>query len=106
MVLTPVRLQATTRQFLADSPLVLVSGVLAMAAGLAIINTHNIWVLSWPLIVTLFGWAMAIGGAARVVAPAAVNDVGTAMMDRPVLTRVMGVAWGTLGAFLIFKGYS
>ena len=106
MIFTPVRLQATTRQFLADSPLVLVSGVLAMAAGLAIINTHNIWVLNWPLIVTLFGWAMAIGGAARVAAPAVVNDVGTAMMNRPVLTRTMGVTWGILGAFLAFKGYS
>ena len=45
MIVTPTRLQEITRRFLADSPLVLVSGVLAMTTGLSIVNTHNVWVL-------------------------------------------------------------
>ncbi len=106
MMLAPGRLQQTTRRFLADAPLVLISGVLAMTAGLAIVNAHNVWVLGWPVIVTMFGWALVVGGAARVVAPAVVEDVGGAMMDRPTLTRAAGVAWGVLGAFLTFKGYA
>lgn len=106
MVVTPVRLQGTTRRFLADGPLVLVSGVLAMTGGLAIVNTHNVWTWGWPVIVTLFGWALVIGGAARVAAPAVVDDVGTAMMNRPGLTRVAGMVWGILGAYLSFKGYA
>ena len=56
MITAPTSLRETTRRFLADSPLVLVSGVLAMTAGLSIVNTHNVWVLDWTLIVTLFGW--------------------------------------------------
>jgi hypothetical protein len=83
MIVTPRSLQETTRRFLADSPLVLVSGVLAMTAGLSIVNTHNVWALDWTLIVTLFGWALVLGGATRVVAPRVVDDVGSAMMDRP-----------------------
>lgn len=106
MMLAPSRLQQTTRRFLADAPLVLISGVLAMTAGLAIVNAHNVWVLGWPVIVTMFGWALVVGGAARVVAPAVVEDVGGAMMDRPTLTRAAGVVWGALGAFLTFKGYA
>ena len=54
MIVTPSILQETTRRFLADSPLVLISGILAMTAGLSIVNTHNVWVLDWTLIVTLF----------------------------------------------------
>ena len=42
MIITPTNLQETTRRFLADSPLVLISGVLAMTAGLSIVNTHCI----------------------------------------------------------------
>lgn len=106
MLLTPGRLRETTRRFLADSPLVLISGVLALTAGLAIVNTHNVWVLHWPVIVTLFGWALTLGGAARVIAPTLVDEVGGAMLSRPALTRVMGAAWGLLGAFLTFKGYA
>ncbi|MEQ8857386.1 MAG: hypothetical protein RIC56_01950 [Pseudomonadales bacterium] len=105
MVFTPLRLQETTRRFLMDGPLVLISGVLAMTAGLAIVNTHNVWVLDWPLIVTLFGWALASGGAVRVAAPGIVDRVGTSMMNRPMLTRSVGIVWGMLGAFLTVKGY-
>jgi hypothetical protein len=106
MIFAPRGLQETTRRFLADRPLVLVSGVLAMTAGLSIVNTHNVWVLDWTLIVTLFGWALVLGGATRIVAPRVVDDVGSAMVDRPTTTRVVGVVWACLGGFLTFKGYA
>lgn len=106
MIATPTDLQETTRRFLADRPLVLISGVLAMTAGLSIVNTHNVWILEWPLIVTLFGWALVLGGTLRVVAPKVVADVGGAMLDRPKLTRIAGAFWALLGAFLTFKGYA
>ncbi len=106
MIFSPESLQETTKRFLADSPLVLVSGVLAMTAGLSIVNTHNVWVLGWPLIVTLFGWALVLGGASRIVAPRVVEHVGGAMMDRPTMTRVIGAFWVLLGAFLTVKAYA
>ena len=98
MIVTPTSLQDTTRRFLADSPLVLISGVLAMTAGLSIVNTHNVWVLNWTLIVTLFGWALFLGGASRIVAPRVVDRVGGAMMDRPTMTRIIGLL-GSSGGF-------
>jgi hypothetical protein len=106
MVFAPTSLQETTRRFLADGPLVLITGVLALAAGLSIVNTHNVWVLDWTLIVTLLGWALVLGGASRIVAPRIVDQVGGAMMDRPTTTRIIGSFWGVLGAFLVFKGYA
>lgn len=105
MIVNPVQLQQMTRKFLADAPLVFISGVLAMTAGLAIVNSHNLWVLDWPVIITLFGWALLISGAARIVAPGVVDDVGDTMMDRPVLARIVGLFWGALGAYLCVKGY-
>lgn len=105
MIINPKRLQETTRQFLADSPLILISGVLAMTAGLSIVNTHNVWVMAWPVIITLFGWALVLGGAVRIILPSIIEDVGGRMMDRPVVTRVAGLFWGLLGVFLAFKGY-
>ena len=106
MIITPTNLQETTKRFLADSPLVLISGVLAMTAGLSIVNTHNVWILDWTLIVTLFGWALVFGGALRIVAPRVVDKVGGVMMERPTMTRIVGAFWAFLGAFLTFKGYA
>jgi len=105
MMFTPVGLQETTKRFLADSPLVLISGILAMVGGLAMVNTHNVWVMDWPVIITLFGWALAVGGAVRIIAPRAVDQVGGAMMDHPIITRIAGAVWAALGAFLTIKGY-
>ncbi len=105
MVLAPERLLETTRRALADRPLILITGILAMVAGISIVNTHNVWVLGWPLIVTLFGWALVISGAARIVAPRAVDNIGGAMLGRPIVTRIAGVVWGSLGAFLTYQGY-
>jgi hypothetical protein len=105
MIAAPGSLQETTKRFLADSPLVLISGVLAMVAGLSIVNTHNVWTLRWPVIITLFGWALVLGGAIRIAAPRIVDVVGGAMMDHPTVTRVAGIIWGCLGVFLTIKGY-
>ena len=106
MIVTPRSLQETTRRFLADSPLVLISGVLAMTAGLSIVNTHNVWVCDWTLIVTLFGWALVLGGVSRIAAPHIVDKAGSAMLNRPTMTRVLGVFWACVGAFLTIKGYA
>ena len=106
MMLTPASLQETTRRFLANRPLLLVSGILAMTAGLAIVNTHNLWVRDWTVIVTLFGWAMVLGGAFRIIAPDIAERAGTAMLGPPIVMRMFGVGWAALGAYLSLKGYA
>jgi hypothetical protein len=58
--------RGSQRTKMVHRPLILITGVLAMTAGLAIVNTHNVWMLGWPVIVTLFGWALVIGGAVRI----------------------------------------
>jgi len=105
MALSPERVKPMVNQFLGDRPLVLVSGILAMVAGLAIVNTHNLWVLQWPVIITGLGWALLLGGALRILAPGMVEDVGAAMMARAYLTRLLGAVWALLGVFLSYKAY-
>jgi hypothetical protein len=47
-----------------DRPLLLVLGMLALLAGLAMVLTHNIWSGgALPVLVTLFGWILLIRGA-------------------------------------------
>jgi len=45
MIFTPRSLNEVTKGFLEDKPLILISGVLAMIAGLSIVNSYNIWKL-------------------------------------------------------------
>ena len=98
-------LQEMAREFLKDRALIYVTGVLAMLGGLAIVNNHNIWIADWPVIITLFGWAMIIGGAVRMALPSAVRSIGGAITKNPTMMRVAGAVWALVGAFLIYKGY-
>lgn len=102
------RPQVTSRlggDFLKYPALVFVTGGIVLVGGLAIVNAHNIWVLGWPVIITLFGWAMVISGALRVMLPGVVTRVGDAMIERPAATRIAGVVWAVLGAVLTYQGY-
>ena len=57
MLLNPASHRAMSLAFLDSPPLIYLSGVLAMIAGLAIVLYHNVWAADWRVIITLFGWA-------------------------------------------------
>ena len=65
-------------EFLASRALTFLSGLIIMPAGLAIVLTHNIWAIDGRVMITVFGWANAIGGAIRLAAPAYVMRRGSA----------------------------
>ena len=98
-------MQKMAHEFLENRALIFFSGFLTMLAGLAIANNHNVWIMEWPVIITLFGWAMIIGGTIRIAFPSVVRSIGNAMMENPTLIRVAGTAWAIVGAFLFYKGY-
>ena len=98
-------LQEMARGFMEDRPLIYISGILAMLAGLAIVNNHNVWVANWPVIITIFGWASLIGGVIRIALPSVVRSVGGAMLERPAVIRVAGGFWMLIGVWLSYVGY-
>ena len=87
MLANPSDLEKMGHAFLDSRPLIYLTGIMAMLGGLAIINTHNLWVADWPVILTFFGWAMAIGGAVRIALPATVKSIGTAMLGNRAMAR-------------------
>ncbi|MFQ5624185.1 MAG: hypothetical protein ACE5FS_12425 [Paracoccaceae bacterium] len=105
MVANPKDLLGIAREFLGNRALIFVTGVLAMVAGLSIVNIHNVWTADWRIIITLFGWALTIGGAARMALPQIVIRVGGAMTESPAMIRIAGAVWLLIGAILAYEGY-
>ena len=85
--------------------LLYLSGVLTMIAGVAILLAHNVWVADWRVLITVFGWLAAVGGAARIALPGASKAVGERMLDKPAWMTVGGAVWLAVGALLTFFGY-
>lgn len=97
--------QQMATQFLQNLGLIYVSGLLALVAGLAIVNTHNVWTGDWRVIITILGWLSAIGGAVRIMFPQFVESVGMGMLAQRSLIVGAWIVLLALGAWLSFVGY-
>jgi hypothetical protein len=97
--------RAMAQEFLKSPALIYLSGLLTMTAGVAIVLTHSVWVADWPVLITIFGWLGAIGGAFRIILPARVRIVGEAMLKSQTALMVGGAGWLVIGALFCFYGY-
>ena len=105
MLVFPRDVQNVAAEFLEQRALIWFTGVAVMLGGITIVNTHNVWVADWPVIITLFGWAMLISGAGRLAFPQTIIQISNKMMNQPLLTRIAGVVWILLGGLLVYGGY-
>src|SRR3981081_1417959 len=92
-------------EFLASRALIFLSGLLIMPVGLAIVLTHNIWAADGRVMITLFGWLNASGGAVRLFAPAYVMQTGRAMLKRPHFITVAAAIWIVAGSLFCLFGF-
>ncbi len=91
--------------FLEHRGLIFLAGILTLLGGLAIVLTHNVWVGSWPVVITIFGWLSVVGGAFRIIFPDSVRTMGAAMLEKRGLLTGVGVVEGLIGAWLCYVGY-
>jgi hypothetical protein len=93
------------QEFLHNTALIYVTGLLAMTAGVAILLNHNAWVPDWRFLITLFGWLATLGGAQRIIWPQGTEAALRWFLERPASLIVAGIIWLIIGAVLCFFGY-
>ena len=96
---------AMVEQYLANYALIYISGLFGMTVGTAIVLAHNVWTPNWRIIITLLGWLMVIGGAARIVVPQFIQRVGGTMSHLAALPIAGGAIMIVLGLVLCNFGY-
>ena len=50
--------------------LIYLTGMLALTAGVAMLNGYHAWTADWRVVITILGWIMVIAGIVRIVLPA------------------------------------
>jgi uncharacterized membrane protein len=96
---------AMIKEFMGSKPMIWIMGVLALVAGLAIVNTHNVWEPDWRVIITILGWLAIIRGVASIVFPSAVESIGERMLTSATGMIIGAAITVALGAVLTFMGY-
>ncbi len=97
--------RAMAQEILRSRPLVFLFGLLDLVMGLAIVLTHNVWVASWPVIITLIGWIGIVRGTVRILAPDQVTAFGSKMIEHEGLLTGSAAVAIVLGLILSYFGY-
>jgi hypothetical protein len=93
-------------EFLDSPALIYIGGLIAFVAGLAIVLTHNVWVVGWPVVITIFGWVSLVAGIFRIVFPASVAHLGRRLIDNQGFLIGGITVYLLLGAWLSYAGYA
>jgi len=99
------RFRAMGREFLASDALIFVAGLLALSLGVTLVVVHNVWVASWPVIITLIGWVSLIAGIVRLIFPGQLRKMASGLVERKEVSLAGGAIYVVLGALLTYFGF-
>lgn len=99
------RMRQLAREFVDSDALIFLSGTITLPVGLAIVIVHNVWIVGWPVIITIIGWLVVLAGAARMLAFEGIKSIGQAMIERTLLLAAPGAIMVLVGAYLAYLGY-
>ena len=89
-----------------DPALILLSGILLLVAGIAMVRAHNVWSRDWTVLVTILGWLALLGGLARMFFPIRLAGIAAQAGTSRALLIGSAIILLLLGAFLSYKAYS
>lgn len=93
------------KELMGQRALMLFVGIITLIIGLLMVLSHNVWVMGWPVIVTVFAWLILIGGLFRLYCPDTVYKIWSKMLDKSELFIINGVISLLIGLFLLYKVY-
>ncbi|MCK9614886.1 MAG: hypothetical protein M0R48_05200 [Candidatus Omnitrophica bacterium] len=91
--------------FLENTALIYVTGLITFVAGLAIVIFHNLWVVDWRVIITVFGWITLIKGVWLTVFPANAVKISKVFVKNIKFVAIPWIVMFALGLFLVMQGY-
>ncbi|HKA65401.1 MAG TPA: hypothetical protein VKD00_06745 [Methyloceanibacter sp.] len=97
--------RAMAGEFVRDQGLIYITGILTLAAGLAILNVHHLWTRDWRVVITVFGWLFLVGGIMRILAMSMAQRVGESVIVHHRWPLAGAIVTLGLGAFLTVMGY-
>jgi hypothetical protein len=93
------------KEFIGSRALIFITGGLALVAGLAVVNAHNLWVPDWRVIMTILGWLLIVRGISNLVFPGTVQTLGDRMIASHGGVLAGAAVTIALGAILSIMGY-
>jgi len=92
-------------EYIENRPVVYLNGFIILAVGYFLIALHNVWVLDWSLIITLFGWFAFIKGLFILGLPKAYLKISKGLKKKKEYLIAEAIFIIVIGAVLVYLGY-
>lgn len=93
------------RNLIGQHGVMLIVATMTLIIGLLMVVSHNIWVMGWPVVITIFSWLVLLGGIIRLYFPDTVYKIWNKIVNKPEKVIICGVITLIIGLFLLYKAY-
>ena len=105
MMSKPDAFRTLLKEFIESHVLMYLAGFLGLVAGLALVLTHNVWLLDWRLIITLIGWATIVRAVVTIFRPQQIVSLGLKAIQHKGIFFGAAVTDLAIGLILSYFGY-
>jgi len=98
-------IQNLLNEFATSPALLHLSGIMAVVVGFLLVTFHNVWVLDWTVIITIFGWLSLIKGLMLMALQGVYGKIFDYMSKRTTFLKVYSVLVLLLGIFFLVLGF-
>ncbi len=91
--------------FIENSAILYLGGIMALVVGFFIVAFHNIWVMDLSVIITVIGWIALIKGVVILVLPKTMIALSKAIIDNAVFMKVEAIIATIAGLLFSYLGF-
>lgn len=84
--------------------LLLLAGFFTLILGILLILFHNVWVMSWPVLITILAWIIFLQGVVRLFFADKVRTMIKSFQERGNY-KMVGIVMSLIGLFLLYHGF-
>lgn len=95
-------MKSLMKDILSQPALYFVIAIVTLILGLLMVTSHNIWVMGWPVVVTVIAWMVLISGILRLLFPEFAGKMGRKCIESAYGLWVTASVNFIIGAYLLY----
>lgn len=99
------QVQLILTNVLSQRGLFFVVAIFTLILGLLMVVSHNLWVMGWPVVVTILSWLVLISGLIRLFCFDYMYKMANLFLAHPHNMRIASIIFLVVGLFLLYHVY-
>lgn len=88
-----------------NAALQFIIGLNLLIVGTLMVVSHNMWSMSWTVVITILAWIVFVKGVLYMAFPKAVHAIAQPLINCKMTMYVAGIVNLVLGLFLCYMGF-